>query len=149
MRTLLYVLLCFTLASCSISFTRPIRVDHQVVELASGVVYEDTQTGIGEPAVPGDELEIHYAGWLEDGQLVDSSIDRGIPIRFVLGEAPIAGWNEALDGMRAGGRRRLTVPPTLAYGEAGVPGLVPPNASLSFEIELIAINPDATTPTPE
>lgn len=140
MRTLLLLLACLILQGCSASFTRPIEVEHQVIELASGVFFEDTQTGIGDPAVPGDELEVHYQAWLEDGQLVDSSVDRGISIRFVLGEAPIAGWNEALEGMSAGGKRRLTVPPALAYGEDGIPGLVPPNAPLSFEIELLSIN---------
>jgi FKBP-type peptidyl-prolyl cis-trans isomerase len=148
MRTLIPFLACVCLSGCSLNFTRPIDVEHQTVELESGVLYEDEQTGVGEPAVMGDELEVHYGAWLEDGQQVDSSVDRGIPIRFVLGEAPIAGWNEALVGMSAGGRRRLTVPPDLAYGEAGIPGLVPPNASLSFEIDLLAINPEEQ-PAPE
>lgn len=140
MRTLFLLVACLSLQGCALNFTRPIEVEHQVIELASGVFFEDTQTGVGEPAVEGDELEVHYQAWLEDGQLVDSSVDRGIPIRFVLGTAPITGWNEALVGMSAGGKRRLTVPPALAYGEDGIPGLVPPNAPLSFEIELLSIN---------
>ncbi|MCA8979816.1 MAG: FKBP-type peptidyl-prolyl cis-trans isomerase [Planctomycetes bacterium] len=144
MRTLLLLVACLTLPGCALNFTRPIDVEHQVIELASGVFYEDTQTGVGEPAATGDELEVHYQAWLEDGQLVDSSVDRGIPIRFVLGEAPIEGWNEALVGMSAGGKRRLTVPPALAYGEAGVPGLVPPDSPLSFEIELLSIRRSST-----
>jgi len=146
MRTLIPFLACLCLSGCALNFTRPIEVEHQVIELQSGVIYEDELTGIGEPAVLGDELEVHYGAWLDDGQQVDSSVDRGIPIRFVLGAAPIAGWNEALIGMSAGGKRRLTVPPTLAYGEAGIPGLVPPNAVLSFMIELLSINSEEPTP---
>ena len=139
MRTLISALACLSLCGCSLNFTRPIEVEHEHFELDSGVHYEDTLAGIGEPAVPGDTLEVHYQAWLEDGQLVDSSVDRGIPILFVLGEAQIEGWNQALMGMRAGGKRSLTVPAELAYGPDGVPGLVPPDADLSFLIELLSI----------
>ena len=143
MRTILPALACLALTGCSLNFTRPIHVEHTAVELESGVVYEEVLTGIGEPAALGDELELHYQAWLEDGQLVDSSVDRGIPITIVLGEGGIEGWNTGLVGMRSGGKRRLTVPAELAYGEEGVPGVVPPNAPLSFQIELLSLTPAA------
>jgi len=138
---------CLALGSCSMNFTRPIPVEHITIELDSGITYEDQIAGLGAEAELGDVVELHYEAWLEDGQAVDSSVERGVPISFTLGEAPIEGWNEALTGMSAGGRRRMTIPAALAYGEAGVPGLVPPDAPLSFEIQLRKITkPDATEP---
>ncbi len=142
MRTLIPALACLALTGCSLNFTRPIPVEHAVVELESGVVYEDELSGVGDAADAGDELTVHYEAWLEDGQPVDSSVERGIPITFVLGEAPIAGWNDGLSGMREGGTRHLTVPAPLAYGAEGVPGLVPPDAPLSFRIQLIEVAGD-------
>jgi FKBP-type peptidyl-prolyl cis-trans isomerase len=95
--------------------------------------------GHGASAAPGDLVTIDYTVWLENGDRVDSTLDRGVPLTVALGEAPLRGLNEGVLGMKAGGRRRLTVPPSLAYGEEGVPGLVPPEATLLFEVHLIEI----------
>jgi FKBP-type peptidyl-prolyl cis-trans isomerase len=86
-------------------------------------------------------VRVHYTGWLTDGTKFDSSLDRGQPFRFVLGEGQVVqGWDEGVEGMRVGGRRKLTIPPNLGYGEAGAGGVIPPNATLIFEIELVGID---------
>jgi FKBP-type peptidyl-prolyl cis-trans isomerase len=122
-------------------FTRPVDVDHLRVETESGVEYEDIIVGEGPAVAEGEAIVIDYVGFLDDGTQFDSSVDRGVPIEIVFGEAPIAGWNEGIDGMQAGGKRRMQLPPELAYGEAGIPGLVPENATLTFEIDLLEIKP--------
>lgn len=102
---------------------------------------EDLQVGEGPTAQAGDTISVHYTGWLEDGTQFDSSRDRGQPFTFTLGQGGvIAGWDEGLVGMRVGGVRRLTIPPDKAYGASGAGGgLIPPNATLIFEVELLAI----------
>lgn len=102
---------------------------------------EDLQVGEGPAAQAGDTLSVHYTGWLEDGTQFDSSRDRGQPFQFTLGQGGvIAGWDEGLVGMQVGGVRRLTIPPDKAYGTTGAGGgLIPPNATLVFEIELLEI----------
>ncbi|HJO26272.1 MAG: peptidylprolyl isomerase [Planctomycetes bacterium] len=107
--------------------------------LDTGVVAEDLALGGGPAAASGDRLTVHYTGTFPDGSPFDSSRDRGAPLAFILGEAPIPGWNEGLLGVRPGGLRRLTLPPERAYGSAGIPGLVPPNTTLVFEIELLSL----------
>lgn len=105
----------------------------------SGLVYEDLVVGQGDEAQAGDTVSVHYTGWLEDGTQFDSSVDRGTPFEFNLGAgAVIQGWDEGVAGMRQGGKRRLVIPPELAYGEPGR-GPIPPNATLIFEIELLEI----------
>lgn len=99
---------------------------------------EDIVVGTGNPAVSGDSLTVHYIGTLEGGQTFDNSYTRGQPFTFRLGAgAVIRGWDQGLVGMRVGGKRRLTIPPDLAYGSQGQ-GPIPPNATLLFEIELLA-----------
>ncbi|WJW75078.1 FKBP-type peptidyl-prolyl cis-trans isomerase [Thiohalobacter sp. IOR34] len=108
----------------------------------SGLRYEDLQTGSG-PAVTGrgQTVRVHYTGWLEDGTKFDSSLDRGEPFSFPVDcRYVIPGWDEGVKGMQVGGRRRLVVPPQLAYGEQGAGGVIPPNATLIFEIELLDIS---------
>ena len=102
---------------------------------------EDLVVGEGPVAQPGDTLSVHYTGWLADGTQFDSSRDRGQPFEFVLGQGGvIAGWDEGMEGMQAGGVRRLTIPPDKAYGAQGAGGgLIPPNATLTFEVELLEI----------
>ena len=100
---------------------------------------EDIVVGEGNPAVAGDNLTVHYIGALEGGQVFESSYDRGEPYSFRLGaRTVIPGWDQGVVGMRVGGKRRLTIPPELAYGNQGRPPFIPGNATLLFEIELIA-----------
>jgi len=97
--------------------------------------------GTGKAPKPGDTVTVHYTGWLTDGAKFDSSVDRGEPFAFVLGTGQvIQGWDEGVASMRVGDKARLTVPPEQAYGEQGYPGAIPPNATLIFEVELLAIS---------
>ena len=106
----------------------------------SGLQYVDTQVGAGEPAKAGDTVRVHYTGTLEDGSKFDSSVDRGQPFEFPLGAGMvIAGWDEGVAGMMPGGKRTLTIPADLGYGASGVPGAIPPNATLIFDVELLEI----------
>ena len=106
----------------------------------SGLKVFDLVEGSGPAPRLGQLCVVHYVGWLEDGRRFDSSLARGIPYEFPLGKGKvIQGWDEGVGSMRAGGRRRLVVPPHLAYGAEGVPGLIPPSTSLVFEVELIQI----------
>ncbi len=140
LRTLAAAGLVLCLSSCFlIPRKRMVDLDYPEVETASGVVWRELAMGRGEPAVDGDPIEIDYVCTLEDETRVDSSYERGTPVEFTLGQAPLAGWNEGCRGMKRGGKRWMLVPPALAYGEAGVPGLVPPNASLVFEVELVRV----------
>jgi len=106
----------------------------------SGLKYEDTVEGGGEMAKTGDTVSVHYTGWLEDGSKFDSSKDRNDPLQFKLGGGQvIKGWDEGVTGMKVGGSRKLTIPPQLAYGARGAGGVIPPNATLFFEVELLDI----------
>jgi len=99
---------------------------------------EDIRVGEGTPAAAGDTLTVHYIGTLQSGQVFDSSYTRGEPFTFRLGAGNvIRGWDQGLVGMRVGGKRRLSIPPELAYGSQGS-GPIPPNATINFEIELLA-----------
>lgn len=103
-------------------------------------VTRDLRPGEGEEAEAGDELVVHYTGCLLDGTRFDSSRDRGQPFVFALGEgAVIAGWDEGLPGLRVGGERRLIIPPEMAYGEAGSGEVIPPDAMLVFDVELLEL----------
>ena len=111
----------------------------------SGLGYEDTVTGTGAQANPGDEVKVHYTGWLDadgaNGAKFDSSKDRGTPFSFGLGAGQvIRGWDEGVQGMRVGGTRVLSIPSALGYGARGAGGVIPPHASLRFEVELLAVN---------
>jgi len=111
-----------------------------VHRLASGLVYEDLVVGNGTMADPGLTVTVNYAGTLTDGTKVDSSFDHGRPYTFQLGAgAVIAGWDQGIKGMRIGGKRRLTIPPDMAYGPRGSGDRVPPNATLVFEVELLGV----------
>ena len=110
----------------------------------SGLQYEDTVVGNGATAASGQHVAVHYTGWLYQdgaaGRKFDSSKDRGQPFEFSLGGGMvIQGWDEGVAGMRVGGTRRLVIPPTLGYGARGAGGVIPPNATLLFEVELLGV----------
>lgn len=108
---------------------------------ASGLSIEELVDGTGEAATAGIEVTVHYTGWLTDGKKFDSSKDRDDPFVFPLGAGHvIRGWDEGVQGMKVGGKRKLTIPPDLGYGPRGAGGVIPPNATLVFEVELLAIN---------
>jgi FKBP-type peptidyl-prolyl cis-trans isomerase len=105
----------------------------------SGLKFEDTTVGEGEVASKGQTVSVHYTGWLENGTKFDSSKDRNDPFEFKLGAGQvIRGWDEGVAGMKVGGVRRLTIPPQLGYGDRGAGGVIPPKATLIFEVELLA-----------
>jgi FKBP-type peptidyl-prolyl cis-trans isomerase len=100
----------------------------------------DLKEGSGAAAKTGDTVEVHYTGWLKSGKKFDSSLDRGQPFTFTLGQGRvIAGWDQGVVGMKAGGKRKLIIPSHLAYGPGGRPPVIPPNAELTFEVELVSI----------
>lgn len=108
----------------------------------SGLQYEDTIIGTGAEAQPGRTVTVHYTGWLYDngvqGEKFDSSKDRGEPFMFPLGAGMvIRGWDEGVQGMKEGGRRTLIIPAALGYGARGAGGVIPPNATLKFDVELL------------
>jgi len=108
---------------------------------ASGLIIEDLVAGEGAEATAGIEVTVHYTGWLTDGKKFDSSKDRDDPFVFPLGGGRvIRGWDEGVQGMKIGGKRKLTIPPDLGYGPRGAGGVIPPNATLVFEVELLAIS---------
>ena len=111
----------------------------------SGLQYEDTAVGSGAEAKPGQHVQVHYTGWLYDneqqGAKFDSSRDRNDPFAFSLGAGMvIMGWDEGVAGMKIGGRRTLIIPPQLGYGARGAGGVIPPNATLKFDVELLEVH---------
>ena len=116
----------------------------KMVKTASGLQYEDTKEGTGATPKAGQTCVMHYTGWLwennEKGKKFDSSVDRGQPFEFLLGQGRvIKGWDEGVATMKVGGKRTLLIPPSLGYGDRGYPGVIPPNATLLFEVELLGI----------
>lgn len=107
-------------------------------ELTGGLCYVDTKVGDGPEAKKGDVLNMNYVGKLEDGSIFDQS--SGEPLQFKVGTGSvIQGWDEGIPGMKVGGKRTLTIPPDMAYGESGYPPVIPPNATLIFDVELVSI----------
>ena len=106
----------------------------------SGLKYEDIKKGVGDEATTGKTVSVHYTGWLTNGTKFDSSKDRGKPFDFPLGGGRvIKGWDEGVQGMKVGGVRKLTIPPSLGYGSRGAGGVIPPDATLVFEVELLKV----------
>ena len=114
------------------------------IKTASGLLIEDLVVGNGATAAAGQRVSVHYTGWLDSGgkpgAKFDSSKDRGQPFMFSLGKGEvIRGWDEGVAGMKIGGKRKLTIPPELGYGPRGAGGVIPPNATLVFEVELLGV----------
>ncbi|KXK09482.1 FKBP-type peptidyl-prolyl cis-trans isomerase [Candidatus Dojkabacteria bacterium] len=111
-----------------------------LVAVSENLIIEDVVVGEGPIALPGNTVTVHYVGTLTDGTQFDSSIDREQPFSFVLGKGNvIPGWDQGVQGMQVGGKRKLTIPAELAYGESGQGTIIPPNATLEFEVEMLGI----------
>ncbi len=122
-----------------LEFAPELGVDlSQMTRTASGLYWQDLVVGTGEEAMPGDEVSVFYTGWLADGTRFDWTEEE--PRTFSL-MGVILGWQEGIPGMRVGGKRKLVIPPQLAYGNRAVGGVIPPNATLVFDIELVEVNP--------
>jgi FKBP-type peptidyl-prolyl cis-trans isomerase FkpA len=122
-------------------FSASLEVDTAAMtRTPSGLRYQDVTVGEGKEATPGHPVSVHYTGWLPNGEKFDSSRDRNQPFGFTLGAGEvIAGWDEGVAGMKVGGRRKLVIPPDLAYGTAGAPPDIPPGATLVFDVELLDV----------
>jgi FKBP-type peptidyl-prolyl cis-trans isomerase len=120
--------------------TGPTRVTGPGVTTPSGLQYWDIKVGTGPTALRGQKVKVDYTGWLTNGKKFDSSVGTGKPFGFTLGEGQVVkGWDEGVAGMKVGGKRQLKIPPQLAYGERGYPGAIPPNATLVFDVRLVAV----------
>jgi len=119
----------------------PSKVTGDGTKTADGLQYWDIKVGTGATAAAGQSAKVHYTGWLTNGKKFDSSVDRGEPFTVEpLGSAPvIKGWNEGIIGMKVGGKRQLRIPPELAYGQRGYPGIIPANATLIFDVQLLSV----------
>src|SRR5437868_9332034 len=118
----------------------PTRKERSMPTSDTGLQYDDLQEGTGQAAKAGDTVEVHYTGRLKDGTKFDSSHDRHQPFSFRLGAGQvIKGWDEGVAGMKVGGKRKLVIPAALGYGSRGAAGVIPPNAELTFEVELLGI----------
>jgi peptidylprolyl isomerase len=143
---ILVVLLCMILYACT--STRGPRItypgeptENETVKTKSGLEYVDIVQGSGEFPQPGNKVTVHYTGYLFDAKKFDSSLDRNEPFTFTIGYSQvIKGWDEGVASMKAGGKRKLIIPPELGYGQRGAGTVIPPNAQLIFDIELLEIN---------
>ncbi|WP_287876159.1 MULTISPECIES: FKBP-type peptidyl-prolyl cis-trans isomerase [Acidovorax] len=131
MRILLALLTSLALTPAAMAQSKPVTT-------ASGLVYESLKDGTGESPKATDTVKVHYKGMLLDGKEFDSSYKRGEPTEFPLNRV-IPCWTEGVQRMKPGGKARLTCPPGIAYGERGAGGVIPPNATLNFEVELVSV----------
>ncbi len=116
------------------------KKEEKVITTKSGLKYVELKEGTGDEAKAGQIVEVHYTGWLKDGTKFDSSKDRNEPFKFPLGAGRvIKGWDEGVAGMKVGGKRKLIIPPELGYGKRGAGNAIPPDAELTFEVELLGI----------
>ena len=118
----------------------PTKVTGEGVKTASGLQYWDIRVGTGDVAKEGSHVRVHYTGWLTNGKKFDSSVDAGKPFDFTIGNGEvIKGWEEGVAGMKVGGKRQLRIPPNLGYGAGGYPGVIPANATLIFDVQLLGV----------
>ena len=117
----------------------PTKVTGDGVKTDSGLQYWDIRVGTGAEAKSGNHVKVHYTGWFTTGKKFDSSVDAHQPYSFTLGQGSvIKGWDEGVTGMKVGGKRQLRIPPELAYGEKGYKNIIPPNATLIFDVQLLS-----------
>jgi FKBP-type peptidyl-prolyl cis-trans isomerase len=129
-----------TMATGQENNASPTKVTGKPTTTTSGLQYWNIVVGTGATATAGKTVKVHYTGWLTDGKKFDSSVDRGQPFEFPLGAGRvIKGWDEGVAGMKVGGKRQLRIPPELGYGGRGAGGVIPPNATLIFDVELIDV----------
>lgn len=142
---LLLLIVAIAIPACSQKESQPVpeksaepQTPAGAVKTASGLSYTDLVAGTGAAPTSGKNVTVHYTGWLEDGKKFDSSLDRGQPFVFRIGAGEvIPGWDEGVMSMKVGGKRKLIIPAQLGYGAAGAGGVIPPNATLIFEVELL------------
>jgi peptidylprolyl isomerase len=121
-------------------FLKPTIQNGEKMKTTSGLDYLEVEVGTGAQAAAGKTVSVHYTGKFQDGKVFDSSVSRGDPLTFRLGVGQvIKGWDEGIALMKVGGKAQLTIPPELAYGERGASGVIPPNATLIFDVELVAV----------
>lgn len=138
--TYLSSLMAIVVLTLSVGVGGSMAESNQEVTTPSGLKYVDQAVGTGDVAVVGKNVSVHYTGWLENGKKFDSSVDRGQPFSFPLGAGRvIKGWDEGVQGMKVGGKRKLTIPSDLGYGSRGAGGVIPPNATLVFDVELLGV----------
>jgi peptidylprolyl isomerase len=127
-------------AAAATQSKNPAAVSGPVVTTPSGLKYADLVKGAGPSPQRGHIVRVHYTGWLTNGKKFDSSLDRGKPFEFPIGQGRvIKGWDEGVMSMKVGGKRKLIIPPELGYGSSGADGVIPSNATLVFEVELLGI----------
>jgi len=147
MKTLILILTITLLALSSLAIAQkaagpsaPTKVTGDPIKTASGLEYWDIKVGTGAVAQAGQNVKVDYTGWLTNGKKFDSSVGTGRPFDFLLGGGQvIKGWDEGVAGMKVGGKRQLRIPPDLAYGEKGYPGVIPANATLIFDVQLVDV----------
>jgi len=134
-----FILLSSLLLMMAQTTSGPTKVTGKPKTSADGLQYWEIKVGTGATAVAGNKVHVHYTGWLTNGKQFDSSVGKA-PFSFTLGaKQVIQGWDEGVAGMKVGGKRQLRIPPELAYGSKGYPGVIPPNATLIFDVELLSI----------
>ena len=146
MNTRFWLMRCGMVALLLMSIGRPTMAQSEQagsnpeVTTESGLKYVDLVVGTGREAAAGNLATVHYTGWLTNGTKFDSSVDRRDPFSFPIGSGKvIRGWDEGVAGMKVGGKRKLTIPPQLGYGARGAGGVIPPNATLVFDVELLEV----------
>jgi len=130
----------FAQSSAKPDTSAPTKVTGPSKKMLGGLEYWDIKVGTGPTAVAGHTVKVHYTGWLTNGKKFDSSVGTGKPFEFTLGASQvIKGWDEGVAGMKVGGKRQLRIPPDLAYGAKGYPGVIPANSTLIFDVHLIDV----------